>query len=413
VKRRADASLEINADNNSDNGNDDNNKSEARPQSEKPGFKMRKVDISQVDVLFSNGIYPIEFLFYFKEGLDTAKIRKALKKLSPVFWPMFGEYANGIITFDKYAENECYVEEAVDRDFIISKTENERLDVYSQFALPDTKRLFLIKAVHFNNGTILVPKMQHLAGDGYSYFYFLSALAALSQHVFFPSKSSLIQFFFKPLHRRTILKNFSFQGIELKPLQPERKFTIESDEIPRQDVHSTIREVSDSLDCRISTNDVLTAMAAKKLIGARKEFDREIVELTIPIDVRRQVKEYGRRFFGNGIMLHRMDLKKEDIENLSPSEIALQIRKSMPSVSKQSYLDYLTQLEELIIKRNTEKLRPFDPASGCLVTNISRLPVDKLNFGSGPPAFIFPLTIEKNAAAILAKEENFILRYAY
>jgi hypothetical protein len=36
-----------------------------------------------------------------------------------------------------------------------------------------------------------------------------------------------------------------------------------------------------------------------------------------------------------------------------------------------------------------------------------------LNFGTGPPALIFPLTIEKNAAAILAKEENFILRYAY
>jgi len=83
------------------------------------------------------------------------------------------------------------------------------------------------------------------------------------------------------------------------------------------------------------------------------------------------------------------------------------------NLSNQSYLDYLTQLEELIYAGNTEKFRPFDPASGCLVTNISRLPVDKLNFGTGSPDLIFPLTIEKNAAAVLAKEENFVLRFAF
>jgi hypothetical protein len=108
-----------------------------------------------------------------------------------------------------------------------------------------------------------------------------------------------------------------------------------------------------------------------------------------------------------------MKLKKVDIDNLPTDELAVQIRKSMPSVSKSSYLDYLTQLEELISKEKTEKFRPFDPASGCLVTNISRLPVDKMNFGAGPPDLIFPLTIEKNAAAVLAKDENFILRFAY
>ncbi|MCK5705861.1 MAG: hypothetical protein KAI29_32145, partial [Cyclobacteriaceae bacterium] len=61
---------------------------------------MKKVNISQVDALFSNMSYPIEFLFYFKEGFNTKKIRAALRKLSSIFWPMFGEYKNGIISFD-------------------------------------------------------------------------------------------------------------------------------------------------------------------------------------------------------------------------------------------------------------------------------------------------------------------------
>ncbi|MEE8604551.1 MAG: acyltransferase [Candidatus Aminicenantaceae bacterium] len=374
---------------------------------------MKKVNISQVDALFANGIYPIEFLFYFKEELNTKKIRNTLKKLSAVFWPMFGEYEDGIISFEKYVEDEYYDEEVVDQKFQIPATEKERLEIYSQYCLPDTKKLFQLKITQFENGMILVPKMMHLAGDGYSYFFFLSSLAILSQHTLFPSKSSFMQRFFKPHHSRTALKNFSFKGMDLNLLQQNNQFTIAFDEILRKDVQSLIREVAESKNFRISTNDVLSAMAVKKLSGVQKEFEGEFVELTIPIDVRRQVKEYGRRFFGNGIMLHKMMLKKENIENLPTEEIAVQIRKSMPSVSKQSYVDYLTMLEEIISEGKTEKFRPFYPASGYLVTNISRLPVDRLNFGTGPPDLIYPLTLEKNAAAVMAKDENFILRFAY
>jgi len=374
---------------------------------------MKEINISQVDALFSNGIYPIEFLFYFKEELNTKKIRNALKKLSSVFWPMFGEYEDGVISFAKYDEDDCYDEEVVNQELSIPRTEKEKLKVYSQYSLPETKRLFLLKVTRFKNGMILVPKMYHLAGDGYSYFYFLSSLAILSQHTLLPSKSSLMQIFTKPHHRRTALKNFSFKGIDINPSEQSSQFSIAVDEISRRDVQSLIREVSESKNFLISTNDVLSAMAVKKLVGAQKEFEGEFVELTIPIDVRRQVKEYGRRFFGNGIMLHKMRLKKDDIENLPTDELAIQIRKSMPSVSKQSYVGYLTMLEEIISEGKTEKFRPFDPASGYLVTNISRLPVDKLNFGTGPPDLIFPLTIEKNAAAVLSKDENFILRFAY
>jgi hypothetical protein len=379
----------------------------------KSGLVLKEIKISQVDALFANGIYSIEFLFYFKEGLNTKKIRNSLKKLSAVFWPMFGEYKDGVISYEKYDEDKCYDEEIVNQEFVIPTTEKERFAVYSKYSLLNTKKLFLLKATQFINGMILVPRMSHLAGDGYSYFYFLSALAALSQHALFPSKSSLMHRFFKPHHHRTILKKFSFKGVEWKSHQQDTQFAMGVDEVLRKDVNLMIRKVSESKNFQVSTNDVLSAMAVKKLVRIQKEFEGEFVELTIPIDVRRQVKEYGRRFFGNGIMLHKMRLKKDDIDNLPTDELAFLIRKSMPSVSKQSYTDYLSQLEEILSEGKTEKFKPFNPASGCLVTNISRLPVDKLNFGTGPPDLIFPLTIEKNAAAVLAQDENFILRFAF
>ncbi len=66
-----------------------------------------------------------------------------------------------------------------------------------------------------------------------------------------------------------------------------------------------------------------------------------------------------------------------------------------------------------LIVQNDGLRRPFDPARGCLVTNLSKMPAERLDFGTGGPAAIVPLTIEKNSAAILARGENFVLRYAY
>ena len=85
----------------------------------------------------------------------------------------------------------------------------------------------------------------------------------------------------------------------------------------------------------------------------------------------------------------------------------------MPEISTQSYKDYLQSLENIISKKQTDLLRPYDPETGCLVTNLSRLPANRLNFGSGNPDLIFPLTIGKNAASVLADDKNFILRLVY
>ena len=374
---------------------------------------MNEVNISQVDALFANGIYPIEFLFYYKEGFSTEKMRRALRKLSFLFWPVFGEYGDGKIFFEKYKEEDCYDEESVNQELNIAKLEEKGFEAYSRFRLPDLKRLFFLKVIRWKNGMILIPKMNHLAGDGYSYFYFLSTLAALSQPALVPIKSSLIHIFLKPHHRRTALKDFSFKGVELKPASSKEKFSVEFDEIPREDVQSIIEEVAASDNFRISTNDVLSAIAMKKSLERQSQSFGEKVSLTIPIDVRRQIKEYGRGFFGNGIMLHATKFKKKFIEKAATKELAIEIRKSMPHISKETYLDYLTGLEKIISERKMDRFRPFDPKSGCLVTNLSRLPTDRLNFGTGSPELILPLTVERNSTGILAKKENFVLRFAY
>jgi NRPS condensation-like uncharacterized protein len=373
---------------------------------------LKKIAISQVDALFASGIYPIEFLFYYQNGLETLSLREALKKISSSFWPVFGRFESGFITFDEYKEEDFFDEETLHRDFFLPESEEERFEAFSSLRLPVLNTFFFVKVLNFKNGTVLIPKMNHLAGDGYSYFYFLSVLAALSQKKIRAFPSTLSQMFTKPHHRRTALKDFAYEHIELAPQKQEDSFTIEHMEFPKHELSSLLREVSSS-GFRISTNDVLSAMVLKKTASLKGTEFGERIRLTIPIDVRRKVKSYGPRFFGNGILLHTAVFERQQIENSNREQIAGQIRQSMPSLSSEAYREYLMSLEHLLSTGKPEDIRPFDPQSGCLVTNLSRMPTDKLNFGTGFPKLVYPLTVEKNSAAVLSKGENFVLRLAY
>jgi transferase family protein len=372
-----------------------------------------KINISQVDTLFANGNYPIEFLIYYKNKLNSKKIQKALKKLSSTFWPVFGEYSNGVISSCKYKVNNYFDEIESEKEF---KPFDPAEDIYNEYcnAIPaDINRLFFLKIIQVKNGTILIPKMNHIAGDGYSYFYFLSVLALMSQTSFVPFKKSLIRRAAKPHHNRTILKDFSFglKGFDLLP--PQKSLTIKFEEIPRADIRDMIKDVSNNMNQSNSENDILSAMVVKKLIDAQKDCKADKFKLTIPIDVRRKIKEYGSKFLGNGLQFGEIDFSISEIKKQNIGEIAVKIRRSMPQIVKERYIKYLEKLEDIISNNQTNKLKPFDPETGCLVTNLSKLPSGKLNFGSGAADFIAPLTIEKNSAAVLADKDNFILRLSY
>jgi hypothetical protein len=179
---------------------------------------MKSINISQVDTLFTNNSYPIEFFFYYKNRFQTNKIRSALKKLSHLFWPMFGHYDAGKIYYDRYVEKECFDEEIRKHDFNSQETSANLYKNLCNVIPAEPKKLFFLKIIQYNNGTVLIPKLNHLAGDGYSYFYFLSVLAALSKVIQIPFRYLLLPNKFKPIHHRTILQPFLFKGKEPDPL---------------------------------------------------------------------------------------------------------------------------------------------------------------------------------------------------
>ena len=82
---------------------------------------------------------------------------------------------------------------------------------------------------------------------------------------------------------------------------------------------------------------------------------------------------------------------------------------------KQSHgvIDYLTGQEGRIERREPDAFRPFDPETGCLVTNLTRMPTHRLDFGSGTPALIVPITSGRHAAALLRTSDRYLIRVAY
>ena len=374
---------------------------------------MKILNISQVDSVFADGSYPIELLFFYKLKLKTERIRRALKKLSTTFWPLFGEYQAGQIRFNRYNENEYYDEMVLNEQFDTTLSYNALYEKYSRINPPVMQKLFHLAIIQYSNGTILIPKMNHLAGDGYSYFYFLTALASVMRDPPIPFKAVLTRLLYKPHHYRTILRKFLFTERGLKQALPDSQFTISYEELPREEIQQTIRDIKSRHNLTISANDLLSAISVKKLFSQQKDFIHDSMQLTIPMDVRRQIPEYGRRYFGNALLFKTITFPRQTLRESEVNIIAMDIRKSIPAMTKEGYITYLKELEKLITDEQFEKLKPYNPAYGCLVTNLTKMPAEHLDFGTGNPDFIFPLTIEKNSAALLSHHNNYILRLAY
>lgn len=372
---------------------------------------MKKINISQVDTAFVNGSYPIEFLFYYKNKISGKSIRRALRLMEPTFWPLFGRYDRGFIYAEKFQDYNFFTETVVKEKF---EPEADNIDLWEKYHRVNAglvDKLFSISILQFKNGTVIIPKMNHLAGDGYSYFYFLGLLAVLAQRSFIPFRRFVIRTLAAPHHNRTALKYFHFAKSKIEQPIRHSDYQIHFIKVPKDTVKEQIKTIRAEMKESVSTNDILSAMVIKSTFENQSGKLNEKFTLSIPIDVRRQVKKYGSKFFGNGLLFHHFNIdlnRKPEIGRL-----AVELRRSMPLIDRNTYLCYLETLEAEIGAAEIHTLKPYDPETGCLITNLSRLPSNRLNFGTGNPDFIFPLTIGKNSAAILADQANYILRLVY
>jgi len=114
--------------------------------------------------------------------------------------------------------------------------------------------------------------------------------------------------------------------------------TVSFEKIQKTEIRELIKRIRSSHGVRVSANDVLSAIAAKRTEEVQNTSVSEYLKLTMPIDVRGSVGAYGFDFFGNGIMLHTVDFRRDFLRQASAEVIATKIRESMPSVSEETFV---------------------------------------------------------------------------
>lgn len=373
---------------------------------------MKMLHISQVDSIFANGSYPIEFLFFYRHGLKNNALRTALAYLSGAFWPLFGIYEDGFIR-ERAFDADIHLDETIrDELFDPDMPKNEIHQHFNAMRRDVGDSLLHLNLIQYHNGTILIVRMNHLAGDGYSFFYFLSVLAAITRSGKIPFQKQMIRLFYGPHHARTIVREFPPAPVPGVPLPRSDVNHVEYIQLNKSRISDTIVRHQIPGKRNISANDYLSALVLQKTIEFSPSQFSDKILLNIPVDVRRSFKEYGAKFIGNALFLHTMEFKIAAVMNAKPEELARQIRDSIPVINKERYNIYLDELDQIIIQNLTEQLVPYNPDTGCLVTNLSRMPVTRLNFGWGPPDLIFTLTVAKNSAVILAENNFHVLRLA-
>jgi len=373
---------------------------------------MDKTAISPVDALFAGGLYPIEFLFFYRNRVDAERIRSALRFLSSAFWPVFGRYGHGAIHALSFRPDNYSAEEMIASDFDMEADSMDLFRIYSRANPGELPGLFFLKVLQYQNGTVIIPKMAHVAGDGYSYFFFLSALASAAR-AGEPGRMQRAMKLFTPKHNRILLDDFAFDRQVPSLSSSQKDFTIEQTRIPKNEVKTAIKNISRTRGQAVSTNDLLTAMIAQNYTKILLKHSQKTMQLTIPIDVRRHIDDWGAAYLGNGLQFHTLLLNMDEIQSMDTEALAVQIRESMPSVTREDYIEYLRRLARHVKTCPRENLQTYDPRKGILVTNLSRLPLERLDFGTGPPDFSLLLTVGENSAAILSDADHFVLRMAY
>ena len=371
---------------------------------------MHHIDLSALDAPFTNVSCAIEFLLFFPNGLASDKVRAALRGLAEEYWPVFARPHAGFLEQRDFDETRHFIElDARDVDFYAQASDHDLYEKYRSVS-PDLGRsLFFLSCIQYRNGTVLIAKLDHLAGDGYSYFYLLGALAANCR------QAHGAQTFEVPAPRiaRTIERGFRFPNItetsERGPIGGDVE--LEYLDVTQAEAQQICSDASEVAGQRVSVGDVLTAKVLQKLLQRQPQLFDAGICLTVPIDVRRVVDELGPTYFGNGVVLHRQQLSADSVLSLPEHELAAHLRQTAPKLDRDAVLAHIDQVDQIM----AQGYRPvtYAPERGCLVTNLLRMSWEAMDCGTGQPELIYLLTVGPNTASLLPNGSDYRLRILY
>ncbi|MCU1280953.1 MAG: Transferase [bacterium] len=376
-----------------------------------PMSSNRVLPLSPIDHVFvGRGSYPIEFLLHYPAGVDVDKMRPALQRALEVHWPLTCTLA--ATDEPRYVLVPAAQPIEIRQVHAAGRFDLADRDAHAAFIdgveSREGQALCRIRVTHCDNGAVLGVSISHALTDGFSYFAFLlnwalatkgleltpisharSALDVLGDGAAIDAKEEL--------ERRI---GWSWAGARPELMLADVKGAIVR--YSKEEVAALEAQARQSA-VKLSVHDLLCADLWQKMVEHHYQSEEE-VSFSTPIDFRRLLPRAPRNYMGNAVMLAHTRLPRRDLPHLTTNELALRLRKSVQVASVERCEETLALLDALRTRHGLgalEEVSVNHPERGFLVTNLSRLPVLQLDFGSGAPASVLPLSRAPGTASVL------------
>ncbi len=262
------------------------------------------------------------------------------------------------------------------------------------------------------NGSVLAVSISHALVDGFSYFHFLSSWARLSrgERMLEPSldRSLFVNLrapVSKTITAADILNDCGlFYGTKRSKLQ-SGPIKMTRTMFPAETIKSQLAAIKNTSASSFTENDVITARLWKDSLPFwKKDAVNPKIYLTCPFDFRRVLANFPKNYFGCALGFATAVIDFQHLVPASLAELALLIKNAVSKLKADYILNALNTLENLRQQAGLSAMEAVHlrhPEFGMIVTNLTRLPIQGLDFGAGAPGTILTYVEIQGGAAIL------------
>jgi hypothetical protein len=395
--------------------------------------------LSPVDHIFvGRDAYAIAFLLYLAEPLEPRRLERALAQTVRKFWPVGARLVAPTETPTvaplAFASSRASLDfaELPARATLPDFTDPAAL---AEFAGPAASEpglpLASFRLARVGAGSVFVATLSHAVVDGYSYFFFLSTLAALYRRELTSLGYWQRRLLRPDLDRRQLRPRIAVTAAAAAPLDPENFYSrtgitlAEERRMPpladsrwefvrfaRSELEAALAAARLATGEKLSAHDLISARLWKKIAAEWHDHD-EALEISSAFDIRRTHPAMSARYFGNAIRATVLRLSRAEVLECPVARLAQRIRGATRALTPAAVQDALACMEETRVAHGAgvfQRMHVSHPHRGFLVTNLSRVPLAALDFGSGPPRRLVPLTPAPRSAIVLADGDGLVAR---
>lgn len=345
------------------------------------------LELSPVEQVFTGaGACPITFVFEFSEVLPRAllstSLAQALRTFPLLQARLFDDGPRGVALVPDASVGSLEVcSEAEGPARVAAALAPLDLHIGSE-----TSRFTLVEGA---SGCRLAASMSHAVVDGFAFVSFLCSWARIARGLpGLPVSRQRIApeactgpvtpervfadcgAFWQPGHKRSVASGLTLH---------RRHFSFEQ-------LASERARVRETHGVSVSDNDLIAAQLWREF-GADGPGANGDAYLTCPVDARPLCRPLGRSHLGCAITFATAALPVRRLHDGSLAELALAIRKAVGAVDEarvSASMATLAGLREQHGSGALDEVHLTHPERGLLVTNLSRMPLQELDFGAGP-----------------------------